>query len=106
LVLRKLYSTENGTVKPVNNKLQALLGILFVEKAFDYINYGILGELWFASCFANRRLKMKTPPLNTVENFFVKWGTVKHTVLEGSVLGHLLFIIFYNKHVLRTHNIC
>jgi hypothetical protein len=69
-----------------------------VAKAFDYINHGILAELWFISCFANRRLKVKTPPPNAVQNFFLKWGTVKHAVLQGLVLGHLLFIIFYNKH--------
>jgi hypothetical protein len=43
-----------------------------VVKAFDYINHGILAELWFISFFANRKLKVKTRPPNAVQNFFCK----------------------------------
>jgi len=50
---------------------------------------------------------VKTAPPNAVQNFFSKWGTVKHAVLQGSVVGHLHFISMFDiKHVLRTHYIC
>ena len=48
---------------------------------------------------------MKTAPPNAVQNLFSKCGTVKHAVLQGSVLEHLLLtMIFDIKHILRTNN--
>jgi hypothetical protein len=75
-----------------------------LAKAFDCINneillaklhfYGIRGisEDWFWFYLTNRRQKFEVKSHNTAQNFFSDWGTLKHRVPQGSILGCLLLI--------------
>jgi len=66
--------------------------ILLVKLHF----YEILGvsEDWFRSCLINRRQKVEIKSPNTTKHFFSAWGTLKHGVSQGSILGPALFIIY------------
>jgi hypothetical protein len=66
--------------------------ILLVKLHF----YEIVGvsEDWFRSCLINRRQKVEIKSPNTTNHFFSVWGTLKHGVSQGSILGPILFIIY------------
>jgi len=66
--------------------------ILLVKLHF----YEIVGvsEDWFRSCLINRRQKVEIKSPNTTNHFFSAWGTLKHGVSQGSILGPILFIIY------------
>jgi hypothetical protein len=57
--------------------------------------YGIQGTVanWFRYYLTNRKQKTE---LKSFEKFSSKWETVKHGVLQGSILGPLLFIPYKN----------
>jgi len=65
--------------------------ILLVKLHF-YGIWGVYGD-WLRSCLTDRRQKVKVKSPNTTKNFFTAWGTQKHGVPQGSILGPLLFII-------------
>jgi hypothetical protein len=67
-----------------------------LAKAFDCVNYeillvelhyyGIQGAVanWFRFYLTNRKQRTE---LKSFENFPSKWGTVKHGIPQGSILG-------------------
>jgi hypothetical protein len=60
--------------------------------------YGIQRTVshWFRSCLTDRKQETEIKPSNSAQNFFSNWGTVKHGIPQGSILGPLLFIICIN----------
>jgi hypothetical protein len=112
---RKGVSTEDATfkltekvLKSVNKKMHA--GGIFCDlaKAFDCVNhemlltklhfYGIQGiaAKWFRSYLTDRKQKVEVESPKNNQNFFSNWGTIKHGVPQGLILGSLLFIIYIN----------
>jgi len=85
--------------KAIDNK-QSISTIFFdFSKAFDLVNHELLlNKLekhlpswltsWIAVYLTNRRQRVKTPDYTT------KWYNVEAGVIQGSVLGPILFIIF------------
>jgi hypothetical protein len=60
--------------------------------------YGIrsVSEDWFRSYLTNRRQKAEVKSPMTTQNFFSDWGTLKHGVLQGSIIAPLLFDTYIN----------
>ena len=60
--------------------------------------YRIRGEYGdcFRSYFTNRRQKVDVILPNTAQNIFPDWGTAKHGVPKGSILGPLFYTLYIN----------
>jgi hypothetical protein len=60
--------------------------------------YGIqrIAAEWFRSYLTDRKQKVKIRSSSNTQNCFSNWGTIKHGVPQGSIRGHLLFIIYIN----------
>ena len=69
--------------------------------------YGTEGvsEDWFRFCLSNRRQKVDIKSPNTTKCFFSDWGTLKHALPQGSILGLLLFVICTNALPLRIYHV-
>ena len=92
----------------LNNK--RMVGDIFCdfEKALNCVNHKILlsklefygikrkAKLWFESYFRNRcqRVLITNNVLNW--SYFSTWEEIKHGVLQGSILGPLLFLLYVN----------
>ena len=87
-----------------------MIGGIFcdLEKAFHCVNhkillsklefYGIKGKakLWFESYFRNRYQKVLIANGVLDRNYLSTWEKIRHGVLQGSVLGPLLFLFCIN----------
>jgi hypothetical protein len=94
-------------LKSINQKLHA--GGIFCDlaKAFDCVNHEILirklhfygiretAAEWFRSCIADRKQEVEIRSSSNTQ-FFLNWGTIKHGIPQGSILGPLFFIIYIN----------
>ena len=108
-------STEDAAFRLTDNVLKSLnqklhVGGIFcdISKAFNYVNHEILLTLshfhgiqgiaidWFRSYLMNRKEKFKIKSPTTTQNFVSDWGTLKHGVPQGSILGPLLFLVYIN----------
>jgi hypothetical protein len=112
---RKGIATEDAAFKLTDSVLKSIdqekhTGGIFCDlaKAFDCVNheilfsklqfYGVRGKMlkWFKSYLTNRKQKVEIKSLRNTKNFFSNWGMIKHGVLQGSIQGPLLFIIYIN----------
>jgi retron-type reverse transcriptase len=92
----------NSVLKSVNQKMHVEGIFCDLAKAFDCINHKILlaqlsqhsrKRSSFRSYLTNRKQKNE---IKSFEKFSSKWGTVKHGIPPGSILGPLIFIIYVN----------
>ena len=112
---RKGVATEDTIFKLINESLSALnnktmAGSIFcdLEKAFDSVNhnillsklphYGIRGKarLLLASCLQNRYQRVQIINVYLNSNTVSEWTNINCGVLQGSILGPLLFLVYIN----------
>jgi hypothetical protein len=79
-----------------------------LAKAFDCVNHEmLLSKLyyfliqgatanWFRSCLTKRKQKIEIKSLYATQSTYLSWGTIKHGVPQGAILGPLLFITYMN----------
>jgi len=96
-------------LKAWNNKLHADGIFCDLDKAFDCVNHEILimklqyyglqeqNSNRLKSYLTNRKQRRKLK-INSVQDCFSTWETVKQGVPQRSVLGLLLFIIYVNDY--------
>jgi len=103
-----IFKLTNEILNALNNK--AMAGSIFcdLEKAFDSVNhnillsklpyYGISGKakLLLESYLQNRyqRVRITNSYLNS--NIVSEWTKIKYGVLQGTILGPLLFLVYIN----------
>jgi hypothetical protein len=69
--------------------------------------YGIQGITidWFRSYLTNRKQKVEIKSPNSTHNLASDWGTLKHRVTQGSILGRLLFLVYINDLPLQINSL-
>jgi hypothetical protein len=99
------FMLTNIVLKSINQKMHVGGILCDIAKVFDCANHeillaklhycGIQGTVanWFRSYLTNRKQKTE---IKSFEKLSSKWGTVIHGVLQGSILGPLLFLIYIN----------
>jgi len=104
-----IFKLINGTLNALNNKKMA--GSIFcdLEKAFDSVNhdillskllyYGINGKakLLLESYLQNRYQRVQITNSHFNANTVLEWTKIKYSVLQGSILGPLLFLVYINN---------
>jgi hypothetical protein len=103
-----IFKLINEIQIALNEKI--MVGGIFcnLEKAFDSINHNILisklnfygaeGKtlLWFKSYLSNRYQRVTFTNNVNCQNHSSTWQGITHGVLQGSILGLLLFLIYIN----------
>lgn len=95
---------------------QNLRGDIFCSsaKAFDKILLGVLfcchicglDCQWFESHLLDRKQKVEIILLIQQQKYISSWGTIKCGVHQGSILRHLLFIMYINDLPLGIDTCC
>jgi hypothetical protein len=64
----------------------------------NYIIFGIQGAManWFRSYLTERKRKIEIKSPYATQSSYLSWGTTKHGVPLGLLLGPLLFITYIN----------
>ena len=87
---------------------QTHTGMILVDlqKVFDTLDDGVLlekNEIWFETYLSDRKL------LICSDNVFSETGILKYGVLQGSVLGPLIFLLYVNdlpQSLSKARSIC
>ena len=87
---------------------QTHTGMILVDlqKVFDTLDDGVLlekNEIWFETYLSDRKL------LICIDNVFSETGILKYGVLQGSVLGPLIFLLYVNdlpQSLSKARSIC
>ena len=99
---------QHEILKALNNK--TLAGSIFcnLEKAFNSVNHDILlSKLSYNGISGKAKLLLESSLQNRYQKFHItnsylnlntgtKWTKTKYGVLQGSILGPLLFIVYIN----------
>ena len=106
------HSFIESVQEALDNHLHALGIFLDLSKAYDVINhvillyklesYGVRGSanMWFKSYLTNQTQFVEISHTNknnfTRDRFHSTTRVIKHGVPQGSILGHLLFLVYIN----------
>jgi hypothetical protein len=101
---RAIYNLINNTVEALNSKMWIGGTFCDLTKPFDCVNHNILLiKLEFysiRSCankliksYLNNRYQRIQIKINYSKKYFYEWGKVKQGAPQGSVLGHLFFLL-------------
>jgi hypothetical protein len=107
--IQKAISTPTDNILTAINPWQEVEGIFFdLSKKFDCVNREtLLGKFncyrthgvnikFFESCLTNRKQRVDTISQNYLHKFSSDWGAIKCGVLQNSILGLVMYIIYIN----------